>query len=86
MTTEPKTRRIRYRSHSGITTQRLVFTGFDLDSFAGPLRTHIIDFSDLDTHEAHTVARTLSDWCDRVLQECAAEWAAEAQLDLFEGA
>lgn len=86
MTNDAKTQRMRYRSHSSITTERLVFTGWDHSSFSGPLRSYIVDCGELDTHEAYNMASALRDWCDRVLQECTAEWAAEAQLALFEGA
>lgn len=86
MTQDAKSQRLRYRAHSGLTTDKLVFTGYDFYALGGKVRTVTIDCTDLDTAEAYGMAKALSDWCERVLRECAAEWAAEAQLDLFEGA
>jgi len=83
---DKNTLRLRYRSHSAVTTERLVVTGYEALTVAGRVQTVIIEVGDLDTAERYAVARGLRQWADRIEQECAAEWAAEAQLDLFEGA
>lgn len=85
MTNDSRSQRLKYRSHSNITTDKIVFTGWDFYSLGGPLRTVTVDLNGLDTHEAYEMAKTLRDWCDRVITECAEEWAAEAQMSLLEG-
>lgn len=86
MTQDAKTQRMKYRSHSSITTERLVFTGYDFNAYGGPVKAYIVDLNGLDTNEAYNMAKSLRDWCDRVIWECGEEWAAETQLALFEGA
>lgn len=86
MTQDARTQRIRYRGHAALTTDKIVFTGWDLYTLGGPVKTVIMDVSGLDTSEAYEMAKSLRLWCERVERECAEEWAAEAQLTLFEGA
>lgn len=85
MTSDARSQRLKYRSHSSITTDAVVFTGYDFYSLGGPIKSVVIDLAGLDTHEAYEMARSLQKWCDRVLKECADEWAAEAQMSLLEG-
>lgn len=85
MTNDSRSQRLKYRSHSSITTDVIVFTGYDFYSLGGPIKSVAIDLSGLDTHDAYDMARALQKWCERVIVECAEEWAAESQLAMFEG-
>lgn len=85
MTSDSKYQRLKYRSHSSLTTDVIVFTGYDFYSLGGPIKTVTIDVGGLDTHEAYEMARALQKWCERVVAECAEEWAAESQMSLLEG-
>lgn len=85
MTQDAKTQRLRYRSHAALTTDKIVFTGWDFYTLGGPIKTVIVDVSGLDTTDAYNMVRSLRNWCEKVERECLEEYAAEAQLSLLEG-